>query len=279
ISTVAGNGTASFCGDGGQATQACLSSPEGVALDSSGTLYIADAGNYRIRKVSTSGVISTVAGSGIWGFCGDGGQATLACLSSPTGVALDSSGTLYIADYYNQRIRKVSPSGVISTVAGGTYGFCGDGGQATQACLRNPEGVALDSSGTLYIADSGNYRIRAVERAGSAAPAILTLTASPEAVNATPGSGNASVISALATDAFGNPLAGVMVGFAISRDESGLGLRTPLGPSLSASSAVTAESGYARITYTAGYLPGTDEVTATAGWLTARVPVEVRPAV
>jgi uncharacterized repeat protein (TIGR01451 family) len=165
ISTVAGNGTAGFSGDGGPATSASLRYPDGIALDSSGNLYIADTSNMRVRKVSTSGTISTVAGNDTEpGFSGDGGPATSASLSYPRGVALDFSGNLHIADTDNERVRKVSTSGTISTVAGsGTAGFSGDGGPAASASLNDPYGVALDSSGNLYIADTYNHRIRKVD--------------------------------------------------------------------------------------------------------------------
>src|SRR6266850_1646511 len=176
ITTVAGNGTATFAGDGGAATSASLSGPYGVALDASGNLYIADYLNPRIRKVAAAtGIITTVAGDGVFAFAGDGGAATSASLSSPTGVALDASGNLYIADYGNQRIRKVdAASGVITTVAGnGGPTFAGDGGAATNASLNFPSGVALDASGNLYIADYFNHRIREV----AAATGIITTVA------------------------------------------------------------------------------------------------------
>ena len=168
ISTVAGTGTAGFSGDGGAATAARLRSPSGVALDGSGNLYVADRLNNRIRKVDSSGNISTVAGSGTAGFGGDGGSATAtaARLRSPAGVTLDGSGNLYIADTSNHRIRKVDSSGVITTVAGGGSSL-GDGGAATAARLRSPSGVALDGSGNLYIADRDNYRIRKVDSSGN----------------------------------------------------------------------------------------------------------------
>ncbi len=164
ITTVAGNGVWGFSGDGGPATSASLDSPCGVAVDSAGNLYIADWGNSRIRKVS-GGTITTVAGNGNPGFSGDGGPATSASLSGPTGVAVDSADNLYIADADNSRIRKVS-GGTITTVAGNeNWGFSGDGGPATSAWLNAPEGVAVDSVGNLYIADTGNDRIRKVSRA------------------------------------------------------------------------------------------------------------------
>ena len=160
ITTVAGNGSLFFCGDGGLATNACLRNPFGVAPGSAGSLFIADKGNSRIRKVSNGGTITTVAGNGVAGFCGDGGPATSACLGNATGVALDGGGNLFIADLNNQRIRKVDSGGTITTVAGnGSFNFCGDGGPATSACLRNPTGVTLDGLGNLFIADTNNHRI------------------------------------------------------------------------------------------------------------------------
>ncbi len=149
ITTVAGNGTFGFSGDGGPATSAQLNAPFGVALDSAGHLYIADSGNQRIRKVDAeTGIITTVAGNGSFGFSGDGGPATSAQLKNPFGVAPDSAGHLYIADLGNQRIRKVDTgTGIITTVAGnGSFGFSGDGVPATSARLRNPFRVTLDSA-------------------------------------------------------------------------------------------------------------------------------------
>ena len=179
ISTVAGTGTAGFSGDGGAATSAQLSNPRGVALDGAGNLYIADTSNNRIRKVDSAGVISTVAGNGMAGFGGDGGAATAARLRDPGGVALDGAGNLYIADRSNRRIRKVDSAGVISTVAGnGMAGFGGDGGAATAARLRDPEGVALDGAGNLYIADRSNHRIRKVDSAG-----VISTVAGREQLN------------------------------------------------------------------------------------------------
>jgi len=137
ITTVAGNGSAGFSGDGGPATSASLFWPTGVAVDSAGNLYIADSWNNRIRKVA-GGTITTVAGNGNGWFSGDGGPATSASLGYPNDVAVDSSGDLYIADYWNNRIRKVS-RGTITTVAGnGNQGFSGDGGSATSAWLYDP---------------------------------------------------------------------------------------------------------------------------------------------
>ena len=168
ITTVAGSGAAGFSGGGGPATGARLSRPMGVALDGAGNLYIADADNNRIRKVDTSGTITTVAGTGTEGFSGDGGPATSAELSFPTGVAGDGAGNLYIADTANNRIRKVDTDGNITTVTGTrTPGFAGDDGPATSAQITFPTGVTLDDAGNLYIADSGNQLIRKVDTRGT----------------------------------------------------------------------------------------------------------------
>jgi len=161
ITTVAGNRTAGFSGDGSLATSASLLEPRGVAVDPAGDLYIADTNNDRIRRVS-GGVIMTFAGNGAYSFSGDGGLATSASLDQPFGVTVDSTGAVYIADYGNNRIRKVS-GGIITTLAGnGHYGFAGDGGPASSALLMNPWATAVDSAGNLYIADYGNNRIRKV---------------------------------------------------------------------------------------------------------------------
>jgi internalin A len=170
ISTVAGNGTAGYSGDGGPATSAQLNTPRGVVCDGAGNLYIVDGDNQRIRKVDTSGKISTVAGNGTHWFEGDGGPATAAGLYDPIGVACDSSGNLYIAESNSNCIRKVDSSGKISVVAGivtqGWATYEGDGGLATSARLNYPFGVACDGSGNLYIADRGNHRIRKVDTSG-----------------------------------------------------------------------------------------------------------------
>ncbi len=167
ITTVAGNGTRGFSGDGGPATSASLRDPSGVAVDGVGNIFIADPVNQRIRKVA-AGVITTVAGSnGIPGFSGDGGLATGARLANPTGVDVDSAGNLFIADQANHRIRRVdAATGVITTVAGnGTRGSSGDGGPAIGASLQDPSGVAVDDAGNLFIADLTNQRVRKVDAA------------------------------------------------------------------------------------------------------------------
>ncbi|MCB4791590.1 MAG: carboxypeptidase regulatory-like domain-containing protein [Elusimicrobia bacterium] len=164
ISTIAGDGTgvAGYSGDGSSATSAKLKNPQGIAVDASGNVYIADFGNNVIRKVDASGNISTIAGTGTADFSGDGGSAASSALNQPWGVAVDASGNVYIAEYNNQKIRKVT-SGIISTFAGtGVFGYSGDGGNATSAKLWNPTHVAVDASGNVYIADMGNRRIRKV---------------------------------------------------------------------------------------------------------------------
>jgi uncharacterized protein (TIGR03437 family) len=153
VSTVAGNGVTGYSGDGGSAINAELNDPNGVAVDAAGNLYIAEFLGERVRKVATNGTITTVAGTGVAGFSGDGGPATLASLNGPSRVALDKAGNLYIADSDNYRVRKVSLNGTITTVAGnGTADSSGDGGPATSAALDSPGDLALDSAGNLFIA-------------------------------------------------------------------------------------------------------------------------------
>jgi sugar lactone lactonase YvrE len=164
ISTVAGNGTDGDSGDGDQATAANLDTPRGVAVDATGNIYISDWYNHKIRKINTSGVISTYAGTGDSGFSGDNGLATAAKLKSPDGIAVDAGGNVYFSDRSNDRIRKISTSGIITTVAGkgGFNAFSGDGGQATDAEFNDPNGVALDATGNIYVVDRENNRIRKI---------------------------------------------------------------------------------------------------------------------
>ena len=177
IRTVAGNGTYGFSGDGGPATDAELDTPNGVFVDTSGNIFIADTGNSRIREVvAATGIIQTVAGNGTFGFSGDGGLATGAALYDPDGVYVDGSGNIFIADFWNNRVREVvATTGIIQTIAGsGSHGFVegapvcdgylgsGDGGPATDAHVCEPSSVFGDSSGNVFIAESSYSRIREV---------------------------------------------------------------------------------------------------------------------
>jgi uncharacterized protein (TIGR03437 family) len=177
ITTIAGNGgTGGYSGDGGPATSAALNFPLGMAMDGLGNLYFADGENHRVRRIDPTGVITTVAGNGTEGFAGDQGPAVSASLNTPEDVAIDVANNLLIADYENNRIRKVViSSGVISTVAGITgNGFSGDGGPATQAELNFPWGVTTDATGDVYIGDRVNNRVRIVYESLTGTP---TLTA------------------------------------------------------------------------------------------------------
>ena len=168
ITTVAGTGTAGYNGDSIVATEAKISSPRAVAATPGGGFLIADSGNDRIRRVSPDGTITTVAGSNSAGFSGDGGPATEAQLSFPFGVAATPDGGFLIADSGNDRIRRVSPDGTITTVAGSnSAGFSGDGGPATEAQLSFPRGVAATPDGGFLIADTANQRIRRVAPDGT----------------------------------------------------------------------------------------------------------------
>ena len=208
ISTVAGNGTAGYSGDGGAAVSATLFKPSWVSVDNAGNLYIADIGNYVVRKVNTSGIISTIAGNGTLGYTGDGAKASSAELGWPFAVVPDNSGDIYISDYYNNCIRKVNSAGTISTVAGisGSPGYSGDGSGAVNAKLSEPAGISLDHANNLYIADYANHVIRKVSAAG-----IIT-TVAGNGTSADAGDGGAAVSAsfidpiAVAVDATGNPL-------------------------------------------------------------------------
>ena len=163
ISTVAGTGTAGFSGDGGPAVSAELNNPYGIALDAAGNIYIGDQSNNRIRKINTSGTITTFAGTGASGYAGDGAAAILAKLNTPTQVWVDTGNNLLIADRFNNCVRKVDASGTIYTIAGtGTAGYTGDGGPATSATLHEVPGVSSDVHGNIYIADFANNCIRKV---------------------------------------------------------------------------------------------------------------------
>jgi uncharacterized protein (TIGR03437 family) len=167
ITTVAGTGATTFAGDGGLAISAAVDHPRGVAVDAAGNIYIADVDNSRVRKVNTSGMISTVAGTGIAGYSGDGIAAIAASLNGPQAVAIDTQGNLIIADTQNRRIRRVDASGNITTIAGtGIEGYSGDGGLATQAMLHQAMDLAVDAGGNIYFADSTGHRVRMIATNG-----------------------------------------------------------------------------------------------------------------
>jgi len=189
ITTIAGSGiTYGFSGDGGPATAALLSGPAQIAIDGAGNILFADAGNCRIRKIDGTGTITTIAGSGpsgvtsgLGGFSGDGGPATNALLNTPSGLAVDDAGNIYIADQYNYRIRKIDASGTITTIAGsgatgvGVGGYSGDNGPATSALLKQPYGVSISCAGNVYISDRSNNCVRVVSYDQ---PPVFTLGAS-----------------------------------------------------------------------------------------------------
>ena len=189
ISTVAGSGSQGYSGDNGPAGSAQLSAMAGLAIDSSGNLYIADSGNNCVREVTAAGVISTVAGNGTPGFSGDGGLAASAQLQNPSGVAVDASGNIYIADTNNNRVRKVTASGTITTIAGsGVAAYSGDSGLAVSAGLSHPYGLAIGKTGNIYVADSGNNAIRLLTPASQTALITGVVDAASEtAVPLTPG--------------------------------------------------------------------------------------------
>ncbi|HEY4055616.1 MAG TPA: hypothetical protein VGM39_03370 [Kofleriaceae bacterium] len=161
MDTVAGTGTEGYAGDGGDAKLAQLSMPTALDVDAAGNLYISDTGNCSVRKVTPAGIISTVAGIGMMGFEGDGGQASSAKLAHQEGLAIAADGTMFIADRFNYRIRKVSPSGEISTIAGtGVVGDTGDGGDAIDATFGTMSRLRIDTDGGLLIADQSNGVVR-----------------------------------------------------------------------------------------------------------------------
>ena len=164
ITTLAGTGARGYSGDGGPATEARLAFPVGVAVDATGNVYVAEGENHRIRKIDAEGTITTLAGTGERGYGGDGGSAAEAQLAYPAGVAVDAAGSLYVADSWNHRIRRIDPAGTITTYAGsGTRGYRGDGGAAIRSWMAYPSGVAADAAGNVYVADNWNHRIRRID--------------------------------------------------------------------------------------------------------------------
>lgn len=190
ITAFAGNGQVGASGDGGPATAAMLNEPSGLALDAAGNVYIADTNNHRIRKVAPDGVIRNFAGTGVAGFSGDGGAATSAQLATPVGLAFDAAGNLYVADADNNRVRKISPTGVITTIAGGKISpTAAEGIPATEYPLKFPTALAFAPTGELYLADTGKHSIRKIDANGKITTAV-------------PGDGNWSSLNAPGNLAF-----------------------------------------------------------------------------
>jgi sugar lactone lactonase YvrE len=213
IATYAGNGTSGYSGDGGPAAAATLNTPSDIAVDSAGNLYISDPGSSTIRKVSTSGIITTIAGTGVAGYNGDGILASTAQLNNARGITFDSADDLYIADTANNRIRKITFStGLISTVAGTGANGCGDN-LAAQAVFSGPVGVALDPSGILYISDTGNHIVRKLS--GGMVTSIGGTCSQPQSVYESP--------QGLVTDSAGNVYVDVtgLYSFVLKFDSSG----------------------------------------------------------
>jgi uncharacterized protein (TIGR03437 family) len=201
---IAGNGPDGFSGDGGPATLGVLNTPRGLAVDASGNVYIADYGNHRVRKIDASGNINTIAGSGEVRFSGDYGLATLAGMD-PTDIAVDSAGDVFVVDQLNNRVREIAPDNTITTFAGtGAAGYSGDGGAATAAQLKLPNGIALDSAGNVYVADEGNAVVRRVTVGG-----LITTIAGNGTPTPSAGDGGPAIMAqldpwGLTADAVGN---------------------------------------------------------------------------
>ncbi len=204
ISTIAGNGTPGYSGDGGLAINAQLSFIWSVFPDKAGNIYIADFGNQRIRKIDKNGIITTIAGNGTRGFSGDGGLATNAQLNSPVSVVVDAIGNLYVADRDNNRIRKINTDGIITTIAGdGNLGFTGDDGPAILSELNTPIAITIDTGENLLITDLGNSRVRKIDKNG-----IITTIAGNGNINYS-GDGGPAISAGLnaqyvAVDSLGN---------------------------------------------------------------------------
>ncbi len=188
ITTIAGTGKPAYSGDGGPAVKAALNNPRGLAFDSNGFLYVADSGNHALRKISPSGLISSAAGNGFAVFRGDGGPASAALLNSPSAVAVDPTGNdIFIADSANHRVRRINRGGILTTYAGsGAPGLAYEGSAAVFAQLNEPRGLAFDLAGNLYIADTGNNRIRRVDLTGLLTTVGEPVFASPRGVTVAP---------------------------------------------------------------------------------------------
>jgi hypothetical protein len=205
ITTIAGTQIPGFNGDGGAALNTNLNVPRGIIIDSLGNIFFCDYNNHRIRKISNSGIVSTIVGTGVAGYSGDGGAAIAAEIFAPYDLAFDASGNLFFTDLANKRIRKVNQAGIISTIAGnGNIGYSGDGGPATLAELDAPQGIKIDPIGNIYFIDEGNFILRKVDTLG-----IISTVAGNGNQGFSGDGGNATNASlnfpkSLAIDAFGN---------------------------------------------------------------------------
>ncbi|TAE23665.1 MAG: hypothetical protein EAZ91_21710 [Cytophagales bacterium] len=233
ILTVAGTGTPGFSGDNGPAISAKLFGPYGVAIDASGNIFFVDVDDNYVRKITPGGIISTVAGNGTQGFSGDNGPATSAQLNKPIAVAVDASGNLYIADFANQRIRKVTPGGIISTIAGtGVAGDGGDNGFAINAQLNGPVGLVVDAIGFIYFADSGNHRVRCITNSGVMIAVAGTGVSGYSGDGGDPLSAKLSHPSGLAFNASGNLYITDLINNCVRKITQSQGPPIPQGPGL-----------------------------------------------
>jgi uncharacterized protein (TIGR03437 family) len=296
ITTVAGNTTCGYTGDGGAATKTSLNYPSGIAVDSSGNLYIADELNNRVRKVDANGVITTVAGNGNATYSGDGVQANTTAVVSPIGVAFDSAGNLYISE--SSRIRKVDTGGNITTLAGATSrtstnGFSGDGGPSTAALLNGPIGMVVDTAGNLYFADANNERIRKINSGGT----ISTYAGVPGNVSTPLGDGGPAISAYLGMtrnvilDPSGNLLIAaspgsyddirkVTAGLGVGANPGSLTFTAAVGGAAPASQTFSLTSTGAAVTFTAAVTSGANwlSVNPTSGTTPATFTVSVNPA-
>jgi uncharacterized protein (TIGR03437 family) len=238
ITTIAGTGVQGFSGDGGLATAAMVWQPVDLAVDAAGNIYFADSSAQRVRKISTNGIITTVAGNGTAGYGGDNAAGPLAQLNFPVGVAVDTNNLVYIADANNFRVRVVNPAGTIVTIAGnGTEGFSGDGGAATSATLNYPEGVRVNAAGQIYIADAENNRVRVVTSGN-----ISTLTG--DGVNGFSGDGGLAVNAVLNTpwSVALDPSGNLLIGDSVNNRVRKVTLAALAPPTLAANGTVNAAS-------------------------------------
>lgn len=254
ITTFAGTGASGYAGDGDIALHAKFASCAGVAFDGAGNIYIADRDNNVVRKVNTAGVITTFAGRGTAGYIGDGGIATGAMLNNPTAVATDAAGNVYIADYGNNAVRKVAPSGKITTYAGtGDAGFTGDADSANAATLFQPAGLATDEMGNVYIADAGNHAVRMVD----ADRIIHTIAGTGDIGNT--GDGGLAEVARLGTpvsvalDAAGNIYIADVFNNVVKRVQAGTGvISTAAGIGIGGFSGDNGAANMARLNYPSG---------------------------